>query len=156
MWPPNLGDSGDDLPGHAQALGGLVSRDVLGYDAKERGQRPGLQRALGLGSYKTAWTWLHKLRRAMVRPGRDRLTGRVEVDETQVSDVVLKYDAYVDQLFVNQVGQRFYNERAIRESSSDAKYPAGADGTRVNFFLVAAPDAAKVLIELYEPAPRLD
>jgi hypothetical protein len=38
-------------------------------------------------------------------------------------------------------------------------YPStrpGADGTRVNFFLVAAPDAAKVLIELYEPAPRLD
>ena len=42
----------------------------------------GLQRILGLGSYKTAWTWLHKLRRAMVRPGRDRLAGRVEVDET--------------------------------------------------------------------------
>lgn len=42
----------------------------------------GLQRVLGLGSYKTAWTWLHKLRRAMVRPGRDRLTGTVEVDET--------------------------------------------------------------------------
>jgi transposase-like protein len=42
----------------------------------------GLQRILGLGSYETAWTWLHKLRRAMVRPGRDRLNGRVEVDET--------------------------------------------------------------------------
>ena len=42
----------------------------------------GLQRVLGLGSYDTAWTWLHKLRRAMVRPGRDQLTGRVEVDET--------------------------------------------------------------------------
>ena len=42
----------------------------------------GLQRELGLGSYKTAWTWLHKLRRAMVRPGRDRLSGGVEVDET--------------------------------------------------------------------------
>jgi transposase-like protein len=42
----------------------------------------GLQRVLGLGSYKTAWTWLHKLRRAMVRPGRDRLSGTVEVDET--------------------------------------------------------------------------
>ncbi len=42
----------------------------------------GLQRVLGLGSYETAWTWLHKLRRAMVRPGRDRLAGRVEVDET--------------------------------------------------------------------------
>ena len=47
----------------------------------------GLQRVLGLGSYKTAWTWLHKLRRAMVRPGRDRLTGRVEVDETFVGGV---------------------------------------------------------------------
>jgi transposase-like protein len=41
----------------------------------------GLQRLLGLGSYKTAWTLLHKLRRAMVRPGRDPLRGRVEVDE---------------------------------------------------------------------------
>lgn len=41
----------------------------------------GLQRALGLGNYKTAWAMLHKLRRAMVRPGRDRLTGVVEVDE---------------------------------------------------------------------------
>jgi transposase-like protein len=44
----------------------------------------GLQRVLGLGSYKTAWTWLHKLRRAMVRPGRDRLSGVVEVDETHL------------------------------------------------------------------------
>lgn len=42
----------------------------------------GLQRTLGLGSYQTAWSWLHKMRRAMVRPGRDRLTGEVEVDET--------------------------------------------------------------------------
>src|SRR4030042_2042158 len=40
----------------------------------------GVQRSLGLGSYETAWTMLHKLRRAMVRPGRDRLAGRVEVD----------------------------------------------------------------------------
>jgi transposase-like protein len=41
----------------------------------------GLQRVLGLGSYKTAWALLHKLRRAMARPGRDRLRGTVEVDE---------------------------------------------------------------------------
>lgn len=41
----------------------------------------GLQKILGLGSYRTAWTWLHKLRRAMVRPGRDKLQGIVEVDE---------------------------------------------------------------------------
>ena len=42
----------------------------------------GLQRVLGLGSYTTAWAWLHKLRRAMVRPGRERLSGVVEVDES--------------------------------------------------------------------------
>ena len=42
----------------------------------------GLQRVLGLGSYKTAWAVLHKLRRAMVRPGRERLSGSVEADET--------------------------------------------------------------------------
>lgn len=41
----------------------------------------GMQRILSLGSYRTAWHWLHKLRRAMVRPGRDRLGGAVEVDE---------------------------------------------------------------------------
>lgn len=41
----------------------------------------GVQRMLGLGSYKTAWAMLHKLRHAMVRPGRDRLRGTVEVDE---------------------------------------------------------------------------
>ena len=44
----------------------------------------GLQRILGLGSYRTAWTWLHKLRRAMIRPGRDKLNGAVEVDEVFV------------------------------------------------------------------------
>jgi transposase-like protein len=42
----------------------------------------GLQRVLGLGSYETAWTWLHKIRRAMVRPDCDRISGRVEIDET--------------------------------------------------------------------------
>jgi transposase-like protein len=49
---------------------------------KNGGSALGMQRVLGLRSYQTAWAWLHKLRRAMVRPGRDRLTGWVEVDET--------------------------------------------------------------------------
>src|SRR5437588_10980926 len=44
----------------------------------------GLQRVLGFGSYQTAWAWLHKLRRAMVLPGRDELAGAVEVDETLI------------------------------------------------------------------------
>ena len=45
----------------------------------------GLQRVLGLGSYETAWTMLHRLRRAMVRPDRDLLRGEVEVDETHLA-----------------------------------------------------------------------
>jgi hypothetical protein len=41
-----------------------------------------LQRSLEIGSYPTAWAMLHRLRQVLVRPGRDRLAGRVEVDET--------------------------------------------------------------------------
>src|SRR6266508_1769151 len=41
-----------------------------------------LQRGLEIGSYQTAWAMLHRLRSVLVRPGRERLTGRVEVDET--------------------------------------------------------------------------
>lgn len=44
----------------------------------------GLQRILGLGSYQTAWTWLHKFRRLMVLSGRSKLKGTVEVDEVLV------------------------------------------------------------------------
>ena len=45
----------------------------------------GLQRVLGLGSYETAWAMLHRFRRAMVRAGRERLKGQVEVDETYLA-----------------------------------------------------------------------
>jgi transposase-like protein len=44
----------------------------------------GLQHVLEFGSYQTAWAWLHKLRRAMVLPGRELLSGVVEVDESYV------------------------------------------------------------------------
>ena len=40
----------------------------------------GLKRVLGLKNYETAWTWLHKLRRAMVTPGRNCLNGTIEVE----------------------------------------------------------------------------
>jgi len=43
-----------------------------------------IQKIMGLGSYKTAWVWLQKLRRAMVTPKRDNLSGIVEVDETYI------------------------------------------------------------------------
>ncbi len=44
-----------------------------------------IRRALGLWRYETTWLLLHKLRRAIVRPGRDLLSGEVEVDETYVA-----------------------------------------------------------------------
>lgn len=44
----------------------------------------GLQKILGLGSYQTAWTWLHKFRRLMILSGRTKLQGTVEVDEVMV------------------------------------------------------------------------
>lgn len=44
----------------------------------------GVQRVLELGSYQTAWVWMHKLRRSMVSPRRDRLAGAIEVDETYI------------------------------------------------------------------------
>lgn len=47
----------------------------------------GLQRAMGFGSYNTAWEWLHRMRRVMVLPGRSLLRGEVEVDETLIGGV---------------------------------------------------------------------
>ena len=46
----------------------------------------GLQRVLGLKSYTTAWTWLQKIRTAMVNPNRTKLSGTVEVDECYIGD----------------------------------------------------------------------
>jgi len=56
----------------------LVTTHTPGFSALQ------LQRQLGLSRYETAWTMLQKLRRAMVRPERDRIAGTVEVDETYV------------------------------------------------------------------------
>ena len=56
----------------------LVTSSKGGISAME------LQRQMGFGSYQTAWSWLHKIRRAMVRPERAPLSARVEADETYV------------------------------------------------------------------------
>ena len=54
----------------------LVTASKGGISAME------LQRQIGFASYQTAWTWLHKIRKAMVRPERTPLSARVEADET--------------------------------------------------------------------------
>ena len=68
------------LPLWFLAMGLIVSE-------KNGSSASGLQRQLGFTRYETVWVWLHKLRRAMVRPGRDLLSGRLEVDETYVGGV---------------------------------------------------------------------
>jgi transposase-like protein len=89
----------------------------------------GLQQVLGLGSYTTAWTWRHKLRRAMVRPGRDRLQGRVEVDETYwgAPEVGVRGRHVIDKLLiavaVEAVGRRGLGRirmRCIKDASADS------------------------------------
>src|SRR5215468_8686304 len=80
MRSADLGDGGDLVRGHASALASLGRSTVARDQSEKRDQRPG-PRVLGLGSYHTAWNLLHKLRRAMVRPGRERLQGIIEVDE---------------------------------------------------------------------------
>jgi hypothetical protein len=56
----------------------LVTSSTGGISAME------LKRQMGFGSYQTAWSWLHKIRKAMVRPGRAPLADRLEADETLV------------------------------------------------------------------------
>jgi transposase-like protein len=74
----------------------------------------GLQRVLGFKSYETAWAWMHKLRRAMVRPDRDRLAGVVEVDETFVGGVSRgKYGASSDKVPVMIAVERTGNGRKL-------------------------------------------
>jgi hypothetical protein len=63
----NFGDGWHRVPGHAEASGHLVPGMWFVTSQKNGASALGLQRVLGLGGYRTAWSWLHKLRRAMVR-----------------------------------------------------------------------------------------
>ena len=80
LWTPDLGDSRNYFSGYAHLFEVVVSRHVVGDYPKNGASALGLQRVLGLKQYQTAWTWLHKLRSAMVRPGRDLLTGRLALN----------------------------------------------------------------------------
>ena len=92
----------------------------------------GLQQVLGLGHYGTAWTWLHKLRRAMVRPGRDRLGGTVEVDET-----------YVGGKEKGARGRKLGNKALVAVAAEEA----GAGTGRIR--LKRVPDASAASLEAF-------
>ena len=83
---PEHGDRGHDLRQDAHPAQSLAGRGLVPDQPEARRERSrSLQRVLGLGSYQTAWAMLHRLRRAMVRPDRERLHGTVEVDETYLA-----------------------------------------------------------------------
>lgn len=83
----DLADRRDDFSPVAHPAVDLVRRGLVRHSQKNGVSARGLQQALGFGSYETAWAWLHKLRRAMIRPDRDRLHGVVELDETFLGSV---------------------------------------------------------------------
>jgi transposase-like protein len=90
-----------------------------------------LQQVLGFGSYETAWAWLHKLRRAMVRPDRERLTGTVEVDESFVGGVAVgRLGASTDKVPVMIAVERVGRQRLGRVRLEVAAAPGSLDAVR--------------------------
>lgn len=101
----------------------------------------GLQRVLGLGSYQTAWAMLHRLRRAMIRPGRERLSGIVEVDESIVGRSVAK--SARDPEKTEEKKDKILAHRSVVVIAVELKEPTGFG--RVRLRRVADNSAASVL-----------
>ncbi len=82
---PSLGDGRNDLPGHPQTATWLWFPElILARDRQRMAQCGGLSRSWGWGGYLTAWSWLHKLRRAMVRRARTDFVAAWKWTETYV------------------------------------------------------------------------
>ena len=93
---------------------------------KTGGSAKGLQRLLGLGSYQTAWAWLHKLRRAMIRAGREPLVGPVEVDDAFIGgkeEGVVGRETYKKAKIVVAVEVHSPSRRERGRSSGERPHP---------------------------------
>jgi ISXO2-like transposase domain len=83
LWPPSV-TAGTIFEQSKKPLA-LWFRAIFEVTASKQGiSAAELQRKLGLGSYQTAWSWLQKIRTAMVRPNREPLSDEVEIDESYV------------------------------------------------------------------------
>ena len=109
----------------------------------------GLQRVLGLGSYQTAWTMLHRFRRAMVRPDRERLKGLVEVDET--------YLAISDrQRLISPVGRKSSTRKVLVVMAVEILEPKGFGRIRLRRILNDADECVVPFVqESVEPGARV-
>jgi transposase-like protein len=100
----------------------------------------GLKQALSLGSYQTAWAMLHRLRRAMVRPGRERLSGVVEVDESYVGGEE------------EDVSGRETDDKAIVAIACELRHPHGFGRVRLRHVAdVSAASLVPFVREAVEP-----
>ncbi len=109
----------------------------------------GLQRVLGLGSYQTAWTMLHRFRRAMVRPGREQLKGLVEVDET--------YLAITDrQEPISPVGRKISTTKVLVVMAVEILQPKGFGRIRLRRIPKdSAPCVIPFVQEVIEPGAQV-
>ena len=87
LWASGIGDGGDDLSSHPDPAAAVVRGRVADDPLRSTGCRRSPCSARLGWSYQTAWAMLHRYRVAMVRPGRERLAGHVEVDEAYVGGV---------------------------------------------------------------------
>lgn len=107
----------------------------------------GLQRLLGLGSYETAWAHIHKLRRAMVRPGRDPLTDVVEVDESYVGGEESSVDGretYTKSLVICAVEVHQHGRRELAGRIRMSRIPAVSRPPVEEFILGAVERGTRV------------
>ena len=109
----------------------------------------GLQRVLGLGSYQTAWTMLHRFRRAMVRPDREALKGLVEVDET--------YLAISDrQRPISPVGRKSSTRKVLVVMAVEILEPKGFGRIRLRRILNDSDECVMPFVqESVEPGARV-
>jgi transposase-like protein len=104
-----------------------------------------LQRVLEIGSYQTAWAMLHRLRDALVRPGRDRLTGEVEMDEL-----------FIGGEEPGLRGGRAKGKKVLVGCAVERKYPKGFGRVRMGVLPDAStPSLAAFLADHVEPGASL-
>jgi hypothetical protein len=102
----------------------------------------GLQRILGLGSYQTAWTLMHRLRRAMVRPDRERLRGAVQVDQTYVALGDREFSVVPESL-----GRKRETGKLLVVMAAEMLQPAGIGAIRLRRIPAAAQVHVQPFIE---------
>lgn len=83
----DVADGGDGDARHPHAAAGVVLGGLPGGHPPPGDLGGAVKRQLGIARYDTAWLILHKLRRAMVAPEREPLTGPVEVDDFSVGGI---------------------------------------------------------------------